>query len=50
VLDNTKLPFKLQGAVKAVEIACALQESVRSGKKIEFNEMGQRVKENKARL
>lgn len=42
-LDGTPLPFKLEGAVKAVEIGAALQESLRSGKKIYFNEVGHRV-------
>lgn len=42
-LDNTKLPFKLSGAVQAVKIGCALQESLNSGKKIEFDETGRRI-------
>lgn len=42
-LDNTELPFKLDGAVQAVRIGCALQESLRSGKKIWFDEQGNRV-------
>lgn len=42
-LDDTKLPFKLTGAVQAVKIGCALQESLRSGKKIEFDETGRRL-------
>jgi myo-inositol 2-dehydrogenase / D-chiro-inositol 1-dehydrogenase len=33
-LDGTNSPFKLSGAVQAVKIGCALQESLRSGKKI----------------
>lgn len=41
-LDDTKLPMKLQGAVQAVAIGCALQESVYTGKKIWFNEKGER--------
>ncbi|KAK8200523.1 hypothetical protein HDK77DRAFT_230578 [Phyllosticta capitalensis] len=42
-LDNTKLPFKLSGAVQAVKIGCALQESLNSGKKIWFDETGRRI-------
>ncbi|CAD0107160.1 unnamed protein product [Aureobasidium uvarum] len=42
-LDNSKLPFKLSGAVQAVKIGCALQESLNSGKKIEFDETGRRI-------
>ncbi|KAG9571339.1 NAD(P)-binding protein, partial [Aureobasidium melanogenum] len=44
-LDNTKLPFKLSGAVQAVKIGCALQESLNSGKKIEFDETGRRIEQ-----
>lgn len=42
-LENTELPFKLKGAVQAVAIGCALQESLRSGRKIWFDETGRRV-------
>ena len=42
-LDNTKLPMKLSGAVQAVKIGCALQESLNSGKKISFDETGRRL-------
>ncbi|KAI0860833.1 hypothetical protein F4860DRAFT_477865 [Xylaria cubensis] len=42
-LDNTKLPFKLSGAVQAVAIGCALQESLNSEQKIFFDETGQRL-------
>ncbi|KAJ9649439.1 hypothetical protein H2201_004976 [Coniosporium apollinis] len=42
-LDDTKLPFKLSGAVQAVKIGCALQESLNSGRKIYFDETGRRV-------
>ncbi|KAF3023172.1 hypothetical protein G7054_g9307 [Neopestalotiopsis clavispora] len=42
-LDNTRLPFKLTGAVQAVKIGCALQESLNSGKKINFDETGRRI-------
>lgn len=43
VLDDTPLPFQLAGAVQAVKIGCALQESLRTGRKIEFDESGNRV-------
>ncbi|KAH8681974.1 putative oxidoreductase [Xylariales sp. PMI_506] len=42
-LDNTPPPLRLEGAVKAVRIGCALQESLISGKKIEFDEAGNRI-------
>jgi len=44
-LDGKELPFKLSGAVDAVRIGCALQESLRSGKKIWFDEAGRRVEQ-----
>ncbi|KAL9109910.1 MAG: hypothetical protein Q9227_005433 [Pyrenula ochraceoflavens] len=47
-LDGTELPFRLSGAVQAVEIGCALQESLRSGEKIFFDESGRRME--RARL
>lgn len=46
-LDNTKLPFKLSGAVQAVKIGCALQESLITGKKIYFDEIGRRIDQSK---
>ena len=42
-LDDTKLPLKLTGAVQAVKIGCALQESLNTGKRIDFDEIGRRV-------
>jgi myo-inositol 2-dehydrogenase/D-chiro-inositol 1-dehydrogenase len=42
-LDNTPLPFGLGSAVQALEIGVALQESLRTGRKIEFGEDGERV-------
>ena len=42
-LDNTKLPVKLTAAVQAVKIGAALQESLVSGRKLFFDETGQRV-------
>ena len=41
-LDNTELVLDLQEAVRAVNIGCALQDSLISGKKIEFDEAGSR--------
>lgn len=35
--------MRLEGAVAAVQIGCALQESLITGKKIEFDERGERV-------
>jgi len=54
-LDDTEAPLKLQTAVNAVRIGCALQESLITGKKIEFDESGARIApatwdEPKARL
>lgn len=50
-LDNTEVPFKLEGAVNAVRIGQALQESLIQGKRIEFTESGERVvSEPRARL
>jgi myo-inositol 2-dehydrogenase / D-chiro-inositol 1-dehydrogenase len=42
-LDNTPPPMKLEGAVNAVKIGYALQESLIIGKKIEFDEIGRRI-------
>jgi myo-inositol 2-dehydrogenase / D-chiro-inositol 1-dehydrogenase len=46
-LDNTPPPLKLDGAVKAVAIGCALQESLITGKKIEFDEFGKRLERSR---
>lgn len=46
-LDNAPLPMRLEGAVSAVKIGCALQESLITGKKIEFDEIGRRVESAK---
>jgi myo-inositol 2-dehydrogenase / D-chiro-inositol 1-dehydrogenase len=43
VLEDKPLPFKLTGAVQAVKIGCALQESLNTGQKIYFDETGRRV-------
>ena len=42
-LDNTEAPMRLEGAVNAVKIGCALQEALISGRKIEFDELGRRT-------
>ncbi|GIJ88685.1 hypothetical protein Asppvi_007611 [Aspergillus pseudoviridinutans] len=47
-LDNKDVPVKLDGAVQAVRIGCALQESLITGHKIFFDEAGNRV--DKSRL
>lgn len=46
-LDDTPVPVRLQGAVDAVRIGCALQESMITGRKIEFDEIGRRIEESK---
>ncbi|KAL6409716.1 putative oxidoreductase yisS [Ilyonectria robusta] len=46
-LDNNTLPFKLTGAVQAVKIGCALQESLNSGQKINFDETGRRIESSR---
>ncbi|KAJ5637083.1 hypothetical protein N7490_006962 [Penicillium lividum] len=43
VLEDRKLPLELEGAVQAVRIGAALQEAMISGKKIFFDESGNRV-------
>lgn len=43
-LDDTEPPVRLEGAVEALKIACALQESLVTGRKIDFDEAGRRVK------
>ena len=42
-LDNTPLPFKLNNAVRAVEIGSYLQKALVSGKQLHFDEIGRRV-------
>lgn len=42
-LDERPLPFKLAGAVQAVKIGAALQEAYRTGRKIDFDEQGNRT-------
>lgn len=43
-LDNTELPFQLDGAVNALKIAIALQESMVAGQKIDFDENGHQLR------
>ncbi|OJJ81664.1 putative NAD binding Rossmann fold oxidoreductase [Aspergillus glaucus CBS 516.65] len=47
-LENKPVPLKLEGAVQAVRIGAALQESLITGQKIFFEEDGSRA--NKSRL
>ncbi|OOF94192.1 hypothetical protein ASPCADRAFT_397858 [Aspergillus carbonarius ITEM 5010] len=42
-LDGQALPMEIQGAVEAVKIARALQDSLGSGEKVRFGEDGQRL-------
>lgn len=42
-LDDIEPPFKLEGAVKAVRIGQYLQESLITGKRIDFAETGERI-------
>lgn len=42
-LDDKPVPLRLEGAVQAVRIGYALQEALISGKKIFFDEKGERV-------
>jgi myo-inositol 2-dehydrogenase/D-chiro-inositol 1-dehydrogenase len=49
VLEGREVPVDIRSSVEAVRIAGALQESLREGKKIAFDEEGRRV-EGRARL
>ncbi|KKA21225.1 NAD binding Rossmann fold oxidoreductase [Rasamsonia emersonii CBS 393.64] len=42
-LDDTPVPQELRGAVDAVKIGCALQEALITGKKIYFDDDGNRI-------
>lgn len=44
-LDDTEPPMRLEGAVAAVKIGQALQESLLSGKRIDFDESGNKIEE-----
>jgi myo-inositol 2-dehydrogenase/D-chiro-inositol 1-dehydrogenase len=51
VLDDKVVPVDMESSVEAVRIGVALQESLRSGKKIVFDRRGERMEEGgKARL
>ena len=50
VLDDKKLPFQLQGAVRAVRIGEALQRALRTERKIEYNEIGEEIVESAPKL
>lgn len=47
VLENTPVPVRLDGAVQAVRIGAALQESLITGNKIFFDESGSRVEKSR---
>ncbi|KAF2730002.1 NAD(P)-binding protein [Polyplosphaeria fusca] len=49
VLDGTEVPVGMEGSVEAVRIGVALQESLRSGRKIWFDEGGRRVEDGEIR-
>lgn len=49
VLDGKAPPFALSGAIKAVKIGDALQKSLRTGRKLDFNEKGEEI-EAKSKL
>ncbi|KAL8690206.1 MAG: hypothetical protein Q9218_004300 [Villophora microphyllina] len=42
-LDGGEVPVRLEGAVRALSVGCALQESLRTGEKIWFDEVGKRI-------
>jgi myo-inositol 2-dehydrogenase/D-chiro-inositol 1-dehydrogenase len=50
VLENKEVPIDLTSSFEAVRIGVALQESLRSGKKIWFDREGNRVDDTKAKL
>jgi myo-inositol 2-dehydrogenase/D-chiro-inositol 1-dehydrogenase len=50
ILDDKPLPFKLAGAVQSLQIGSYLQEALRTGKKLNFDEIGNRVPENLSKL
>lgn len=43
ILDNTEMPLKLSSSLTSLRIALALQESLVTGQKIEFDEQGNRI-------
>lgn len=46
ILDNTELPMRLSAAYTGLKIATAFQESLGTGRKIEFDENGDRIVSN----
>ncbi len=42
-LEDKALPYTLAEAVSALVVGCALQESLRTGRKLYFDELGNRV-------
>ncbi|KAJ9157673.1 Nad binding rossmann fold-containing protein [Pleurostoma richardsiae] len=46
-LDGTKLPLRIGGALRAVEIGSYLQEALTTGKKLYFDETGQPIEKSK---
>ncbi|OAK93692.1 NAD(P)-binding protein [Phaeosphaeriaceae sp. SRC1lsM3a] len=50
VLENKEVPIDLTSSMEAVKIGVALQDSLKSGKKIVFGKDGKRVEEPRAKL
>jgi myo-inositol 2-dehydrogenase/D-chiro-inositol 1-dehydrogenase len=50
VLENKEVPIDLESSLEAVKIGSALQDSLRTGKKIFFDQTGKRVDEARAKL
>jgi len=50
VLEGGEVPVDLQSSMEAVKIGVALQDSLRSGRKIFFDQQGNRVDDARAKL
>lgn len=50
MLDNKEVPIDLESSMEAVKIGVALQDSLRNGKKIFFDQQGNRVDDARAKL
>ncbi|XP_014560124.1 hypothetical protein COCVIDRAFT_13019 [Bipolaris victoriae FI3] len=50
VLDNKEVPVDLESSMEAVKIGVALQDSLKTGKKIVFDQQGNRVNDARAKL
>jgi myo-inositol 2-dehydrogenase/D-chiro-inositol 1-dehydrogenase len=50
ILDGKEVPFQLSGAITAVKIGDALQKSLRTGKKIDYEDQGNEIVEERAKL